>query len=129
MPLSAAEIIAQLTALVGAGSIIGDTGAMAGYLQEPRRRFHQQAAAIALPASVEQVQAILRWANDNGVGIIPQGGNTGLVGAQVPLRGDEVIVSLARLDRIRSIDIAGGTIVAEAGVILEHVHHAAEAEG
>jgi FAD/FMN-containing dehydrogenase len=129
MPLSPAEITAQLTALVGAGSVIGEAGAMASYLSEPRRRFHQSAAAIALPASVEEVQAILRWANDKGVGIIPQGGNTGLVGAQVPLRGDEVIVSLSRLNSIRSIDIAGGTLVAEAGVILEHVHHAAEAEG
>ena len=82
MPLSAAEIVTQLTTLVGAGSVIGDADAMAGYLNEPRRRFHQKAAAIALPGSVEQVQATLRWANANGVGIIPQGGNTGLVGAQ-----------------------------------------------
>jgi FAD/FMN-containing dehydrogenase len=129
MTLTASDTVAQLTALIGANAVIGETEQMGGYLNEPRKRFHQPAAAIALPASVEQVQAIVRWASENQVGIIPQGGNTGLVGAQVPLRGDEVIVSLAKLDRIRSVDVAAGTMTAEAGVILENAHKAAEAEG
>ena len=129
MTLSAADTIAQLTALIGANAVIGDAEKMGTYLNEPRKRFHQKAAAIALPASVEQVQVIVRWAAENRVGLIPQGGNTGLVGAQVPLRGDEVIVSLGKLDRIRAVDIAAGTMVAEAGVILENAHKAAEAEG
>jgi D-lactate dehydrogenase (cytochrome) len=129
MPLSATEVVAQLTALIGASAVIGETERMGAYLNEPRKRFHQQAAAIALPASVEQVQAIVRWASETGTGIIPQGGNTGLVGAQVPRRGDEVIVSLAKLDRIRAVDVAAGTMTAEAGVILENAHKAAEAEG
>jgi FAD/FMN-containing dehydrogenase len=129
MPLSTAEITAQLTALIGSNAVIGEPDRMGNYLNEPRRRFHQVAAAVALPASVEEVQAILRWAHENQVGIIPQGGNTGLVGAQVPLRGDEVIVGLSRLDRIRAIDVAAGTMTAEAGVILENAHKAAEAEG
>jgi FAD/FMN-containing dehydrogenase len=129
MPLSTAEITAQLTALIGSHAVIGEPDRMGNYLNEPRRRFHQVAAAVALPASVEEVQATLRWSHENQVGIIPQGGNTGLVGAQVPLHGDEVIVSLARLDRIRAIDVAAGTMTAEAGVILENAHKAAEAEG
>ncbi|ODT79626.1 MAG: hydroxyacid dehydrogenase [Pelagibacterium sp. SCN 64-44] len=128
MTLSSQAILAQLTALVGPESVIGDVDKMAAWLTEPRRRFHTPAAAVVRPASVEQVQAIARWANTAGVGLIPQGGNTGLVGAQVPLRGDEVIVSLARLDRIRAIDVAAGTMTAEAGVILETAHAAAEAE-
>ena len=129
MTLSAADVVAQLTALIGAHAVIGESERMGGYLNEPRKRFHQTAAAVALPASVEQVQAIVRWAGDNGVGIIPQGGNTGLVGAQVPLRGDEVIVSLGKLDGIRSVDVAAGTMTVDAGVILENAHGAAEAEG
>lgn len=129
MTLSATDIASQLASLIGANAVIGETAQMGNYLNEPRKRFHQTAAAVALPASVEQVQAIVRWASGNAVGLIPQGGNTGLVGAQVPLRGDEVIVSLARLDRIRSLDIAAGTMTAEAGVILENAHAAAEAEG
>lgn len=129
MMLSATAISAGLAALVGPDAVIDDPGAMAGYLSEPRRRFHTPAAAVVLPGSVEQVQAIVRWAAGHGVGLVPQGGNTGLVGAQVPVRGDEVIVSLRRLDRIRDVDAAAGVMVAEAGVILENVHHAAEAEG
>jgi FAD/FMN-containing dehydrogenase len=129
MTLSASDIVAELTALVGANAVIGEAAQMGAYLNEPRRRFHQTASAVVLPGSVEQVQAIVRWANDKGVGLIPQGGNTGLVGAQVPLRGDEVIVSLSRLDRIRSVDVAAGTMTVEAGVILENAHKAAEAEG
>lgn len=128
MPLPQAEIIAQLTSLIGGNAVIGAPEQMGNYLKEPRKRFHQPATAVALPGSVEQVQAILRWAHAEGVGIIAQGGNTGLVGAQVPMRGDEVIVSMAKLDRIRSIDVAAGTMTAEAGVILENAHKAAEAE-
>ncbi len=102
---------------------------MAGFLKEPRKRFHTGAAAVTMPGSVAEVQAIVRWANQHAVALIAQGGNTGLVGAQVPLRGDEVIVSLAKLDKIRSVDVAAGTMTAEAGVILENAHRAAEAEG
>ena len=128
MPLPIADVVAQLSALIGADAVIGDTGGMGNYLNEPRKRFHLTAAAVALPASVEQVQAVVRWAGEHGIGIIPQGGNTGLVGAQVPMRGDEVIVSLGKLNRIRSVDVAAGTMTAEAGVILENAHRAAEAE-
>lgn len=129
MPLTAAEKLAQLTSLIGTQNVIGEPERMASYLNEPRRRFHTGAAAVTLPGSVEQVQAIVRWAAQHGVGLIPQGGNTGLVGAQVPLRGDEVIVSLGRLDRIRAVDTAAGTMTAEAGVILQAAHAAAEAQG
>ncbi len=102
---------------------------MGSYLKEPRKRFNTGAAAVTMPGSIAQVQAILRWANQHEIGAIAQGGNTGLVGAQVPLRGDEIIVSLAKLDRIRSVDVTAGTMTAEAGVILENAHKAAEAEG
>lgn len=129
MPLSANEIVTALGTIVGSDAVLGDVGQMGAYLREPRKRFHTPAAAVVLPPSVDAIQAIMRWAHQNGVGIIPQGGNTGLVGAQVPLRGDEVILSLARLDRVRSIDKAAGVMVAEAGVILEKAHEAADAVG
>ncbi len=122
------DIIATLAAIVGTDHVIAPGAGMTIYLSEPRRRFHQPAAAVVRPGTVAEVQAIARWANEHGIGLIPQGGNTGLVGAQVPLRGDEVIVSLARLDRVRGVDPAAGTITVEAGAILEHVHAAAEAE-
>ncbi|QQR38101.1 FAD-binding oxidoreductase [Devosia rhizoryzae] len=129
MTLSAAEIVTQLSSLVGANAVIGEPSRMTTYLSEPRKRFTTGAAAIVTPGSVAEVQAVLRWANTNDVGIIPQGGNTGLVGGQVPRRGDEVILSLARLDKIRGIDTASGTMTVESGVILSKAHDAAEAEG
>jgi D-lactate dehydrogenase (cytochrome) len=123
-----ASILAELATLVGETAVIVQPERMAPYLREPRKRFHQPAAAVVLPGSVEQVQAIARWAHQHQIGLIPQAGNTGLVGAQVPQRGDEVIVSLQKLDRIRALDTAAGTVTAEAGVILEHLHGAAEAQ-
>ncbi len=121
--------VGELRALVGDSAVIDDPEQMASYLNEPRRRFHTPAAAVVRPASVAEVQAIARWANENRVPLIPQGGNTGLVGAQVPLAGDEVIVSLQRLDRVREINAQAGNMTVEAGVILQHAHEAADAAG
>jgi len=129
MSLSAAEVASALAAILGPDAVISESGKMSAYLNEPRKRFHQTAAAVVTPPNVEALQAVVRWANANRVGLIPQGGNTGLVGAQVPRFGHEVIVSLAKFDRIRSIDTAAGVMTAEAGVILENAHKAAEAQG
>jgi FAD/FMN-containing dehydrogenase len=129
MPKTQAEIAEALVGLLGPNAVISETSRMGPYLNEPRKLFFAPAAAVALPGSVAEVQALARWANAEGVGIIPQGGNTGLVGAQVPMRGDEVIVSLTRLNKVRSIDAAAGHMTAEAGVILEEAHKAAEAAG
>lgn len=124
-----ATIAAQLTELLGSESVVADPGQMGAYLNEPRKRFHQKAAAVALPKSVAEVQTLARFAFEHGVALIPQGGNTGLVGAQVPLRGDEVIVSLSRINTLREIDAAAGHMTVEAGMILEEAHRFAEAEG
>ena len=129
MPLSAAETVSALSTMIGSGNVVGDVGRMGPWLNEPRKRFHIAAAAVAIPPDIEAVQAVMRWAHEHRVGIIAQGGNTGLVGAQVPFRGDEVILSLAKLDAIRSIDSGAGVMVAEAGVILENAHKAAEEAG
>src|SRR5690606_34168967 len=74
-----ASIADDLSSLVGAGAVVSDPTQMGAYLMEPRKRFHTPAAAVVRPGSVAEVQAIVRWANDRRVGIIPQGGNTGLV--------------------------------------------------
>jgi FAD/FMN-containing dehydrogenase len=126
---NASQISAEISALLGEGSIITAPEQMSPYLNEPRRRFHTGAAAVVRPGSVAEVQALCRWANERGVALIPQGGNTGLVGAQVPLRGDEVIVSMQRLDRLRDINADAGHMTVEAGMILENAHKAAEDAG
>ncbi len=129
MKLSSAQIIEGLGGLLGEAEVIGDVAQMDAYLIEPRKRFKTPAVAVARPADVPQLQALVRWANTNEVPLIPQGGNTGLVGAQVPLNGTEVIVSLTRLNKVRSVDAAAGNMTLEAGVILEEAHQAAEAAG
>jgi D-lactate dehydrogenase (cytochrome) len=129
MSLAPEQITAALEALVGPEAVIADPARMGAYLNEPRRRFHTGAAAVVLPGSVEHVQAIARWADANRVGLIPQGGNTGLVGAQVPRSGAEVIVSLTRLAAVREVDAEAGHMTVEAGLTLEEAHRAAEAAG
>jgi FAD/FMN-containing dehydrogenase len=119
----------ELRGLIGENAVIDDPAVMSSYLIEPRRRFHVGAAAIVRPSSVEQVQAIARWANERRVPLIPQSGNTGLVGGQVPLGGNEIIVSLQHLDRVREVDAAAGHMTLEAGVILETAHEIAEEAG
>jgi D-lactate dehydrogenase (cytochrome) len=129
MSLSNSDIIAALRALVGEAGVVADAADMGQYLNEPRKRFKMPAVAVALPGSVPELQAICRWANENRVGLIPQGGNTGLVGAQVPLSGNEVVVSLRRLDTVREVNAAAGHMTLEAGVILEEAHKVAEGAG
>ena len=128
--LAPKEIIRALKALVGeGGALIADPVEMTSYLTEPRKRFHAPAVAVALPGNVAALQALCRWANQHRVPLIPQSGNTGLVGGQVPLRGDEVIVNLSRINRVREVNAAAGHMTVEAGLILEEAHKVAEAAG
>ncbi len=78
------------------------------------------------PASVEEVSKIVKLANDTATPIVPQGGNTGLVGGQIPLH-NEIVLSLNRLDRIREIDATSNTLTCEAGVTLQRAREAAAA--
>ena len=124
-----ADIAAGLTALLGADGVVTDPADMDRFVNEPRKRFHVKAAAVALPRSIAEVQALMRWANQNKVAIIPQSGNTGLVGGQVPLSGQEVILSLIRLNGVREVDAAAGHMSVEAGLTLAEAHEAADAAG
>ncbi|MGN6099944.1 MAG: FAD-binding oxidoreductase [Devosia sp.] len=129
MSLSSPEIIAGLAGLIGGGAVLTEPARMAGFLNEPRKRFHRPAVAVALPGSVAEVQAVAAWADRHGVALIPQAGNTGLVGAQVPLSGREVILSVQRLKAVRAIDAPAGHMTVEAGLTLQEAHEAAEAAG
>lgn len=129
MALNARQIVRGLEEVVGAAAVVSDPARMRSYLDEPRRRFLVAALAVAIPADVAALQALMRWANENRVPVVPQGGNTGLVGGQVPLSGDEIIVSTARLTGVREVDAAAGHMTVEAGVILEEAHRVAEEEG
>ena len=105
---------------------------MASYLAEPRDLFHGTARCIVRPGSVEEVAALLKACNEAGVSVVPQGGNTGLVGGQIPGqegRSGEVVISLSRMNRLRESDKASMTMTVEAGMTLADVQAAAEAAG
>ena len=95
-----------------------------------RRRYHGHAGLLLAPATVDEVQAIVAAARAEGVALVPQGGNTSMVGgATPPADGSAAILSLRRLNAIRAIDADAGLAVAEAGVILATLHAAAAAHG
>src|SRR3712207_5627537 len=122
------DLLSRFSDIVGGRNAISDPEAMRPYLVEWRDRYFGKAALVLRPGSVEEVSAILRLASEARVGIVPQGGNTGLVGGQIPYEhGNEIVLSLARLNRIRDVDPEGNTMVAEAGVTLGEARQAADA--
>src|SRR5580700_2265452 len=119
-------LLARFAAIVGEKFAITDPDLQAPYLVEMRNMFQGHTPVVLRPASVAEVSQILKLANDTGTAIVPQGGNTGLVGGQIPLH-DEIVLSLNRMDRIREVDPTSNTITCEAGVTLQRTREAAAA--
>ncbi len=123
-----AETLRRFIAIVGEANAVTRPEDMVPYLREWRDRYTGRAALILRPGTVAEVSDILRLAAQTRTAIVPQGGNTGLVGGQIPFEsGHEVVVSLGRLNRIRSLDARGNTLIAEAGVTLHAIQEAADA--
>ena len=115
-----------LEAVLDAAGIVTEPAAMAPYLSDWRGRRHGRAQAILRPRTVEEVSAIMRWATHTRTPVVPQGGNTGLSGGATPdASGEAIMLSLGRLNQIRSVDVLGDTLVAEAGCVLADVQRAA----
>ncbi len=124
------ETIDAFARIVGEAHAIRDAKTMAPYLVEWRDRYHGKAALVLKPGTAEEVAAILKLANETKTAIVPQGGNTGLVGGQIPFEsGHEVVVSLARLAKVRDIDLASNTMTVEAGLVLALAQQVADAAG
>ncbi len=124
------EIIGRFAALLGAKDIISDPQDIAPWLTDWRGRFHGTAAAILQPSSTQQVAAIVALAAELRVPLVPQGGNTSMVGgATPPPDGSALILSLRRMNRIRSLSAEDNLAICEAGVILSTLHDAAEEVG
>jgi FAD/FMN-containing dehydrogenase len=119
-----ADLLARFAAIVGEKNAITDPQAQAPYLVEMRDMFRGHTPMVLRPGSVAEVAKILALANETATGIVPQGGNTGLVGGQTPQHG-ELVLSLNRLDRIREVDPVSNTITCEAGVTLQRAREAA----
>jgi FAD/FMN-containing dehydrogenase len=119
-------LLARFAAIVGDKFAITDPDMQAPYLVEMRNMFQGHTPVVLRPGSVEEVSKILALANETATAIVPQGGNTGLVGGQIPLH-DEIVLSLNRLDRIREVDPTSNTLTCEAGVTLQRAREAAAA--
>ncbi len=120
------SLLARFAAIVGEKYAVTDPRAQAPYLVEPRDMFHGRTPMVLRPASVAEVAAILKLAAETATPVVPQGGNTGLVGGQIALN-NELVLSLTRLDRIREVDPTSNTITCEAGVSLQQAREAAAA--
>jgi FAD/FMN-containing dehydrogenase len=118
------DLLARFAAIVGEKYAITDPALQEQYLREMRDLYHGHTPMVLRPGSVAEVSAILKLANETKTPIVPQGGNTGLVGGQTPHHG-EIVLSLNRMDKIREVDATSNTITAEAGVSLGRVREAA----
>ncbi|HYD29317.1 MAG TPA: FAD-binding oxidoreductase, partial [Azospirillaceae bacterium] len=126
--MTAAEALARIRAVVGPAGMIDDAAGMAPYLKEWRGRFRGAARAVVRPAVTADVAAVVGICAEARLAIVPQGGNTGLVGGSIPFETDDaIILSLTRMTRIRALDPLNHTITVEAGCILHDVRQAAEA--
>ena len=127
---SPGDLQSRLAAIVGEKHVIADPADMAPYLVEPRDLFKGKARCVVRPATTAEVAAIVALCAETGTPLVPQGGNTGLVGGQVPFEtGDEIVLSLVRLNKLREIDLASNTMTVEAGMTLAQVQSEAEAAG
>jgi len=125
------DTLVRIRDVVGPKGWIESEAEMQPYLQEERGLYQGTAAAVVSPASTDDVAQVLKLCNKAGLGVVPQGGNTGLVGGGVPdfPEGNGIVLSTQRLNAIRNIDPLNQTMTVEAGVILAHIQQAAEDAG
>src|SRR5438094_913956 len=108
-PDLSAELIARFRAIVGDKYGLTEPADIAPYVTEERNLFHGHSALVLRPGSTSQVSAICKLATEYRIALVPQGGNTGLVGGRTPHHG-EVVISMRRMDKIREDDTASNTM-------------------
>ncbi len=128
--MNASDRIAALIALVGADHVLTDEAEKAGYLTDWRRRYRGEALAVVRPRTTDEVARVVAYCAAERIAIVPQGGNTGLVGGATPgHEGDAIVLSTGRLRRVRTVDPLNDTIEVEAGCTLAAVQDAARDAG
>ena len=122
-----ADTLARLMEAAGPGGFTQDPSVIAPHLREWRDRFVGNTPLLLRPASTDAVARIVTICSQTRTAIVPQGGNTGLVGGQIPNPdGSEILLSLARMNAVRSIDVTAGTMTVEAGCILDDIRKRAD---
>jgi FAD/FMN-containing dehydrogenase len=127
VPIAPVPLLETLAGRLGSAHVLTAPADMAGHLVEPRGLYRGEASAVVRPRDTEEVAFVVRECAASGVPVVPQGGNTGLVGGGVPQGG--IVLSLSRLDRIRAVDPHNATMTVEAGCILANVQDAASSAG
>jgi FAD/FMN-containing dehydrogenase len=127
-PRLSLDLIAAFTAIVGPEHALTDPDQQLPYLREWRDTYVGTSDLILRPASTVEVAAILALAHRHTIAVVPQAGNTGLVGGQIAM-GGEVVVSVARMTKVRAVDAEGGTMTVEAGLTLADCQATAERAG
>jgi len=126
LPSAPAALLARFAAIVGEKYAITDPQAQTPYVVEMRDLYRGHTPMVLRPSTVAEVSQILKLANETSTPIVPQGGNTGLVGGQIAFN-NEIVLSLTRLDRVREVDPGSNTLTCEAGVTLQRAREAAAA--
>jgi FAD/FMN-containing dehydrogenase len=119
------DTLSKLKSIVGPKGFTEDPAEIAPHLEEWRSKYKGRASLLLKPATTAEVATVLELCNQTSTAVVPQGGNTGLVGAQIPFDG-EVLISLSRMNRIRAIHRADASMIAEGGVILAAAQNAAD---
>lgn len=122
--------IQQLATIVGASNCLSGSEETAKYATDYRRVFHGKALAVVRPTSTAEVSQVMAYCHANDIPVVPQGGNTSLLGGSVPdSAGDAVVLSLARMNAVRAVDTVNATMTVEAGVTLLQARERANDEG
>ncbi|WP_431855169.1 FAD-binding oxidoreductase [Azospirillum sp.] len=125
--MTVSALLDRIRSIVGPNGLITEPADMAPYLAEWRGRFKGDSPAVVRPASTDEVAAVVKACAEAGQPIVPQGGNTSLVGGSIPYEaGTEIVLSLSRMNRIRDLDPLNYTMTAEAGVVLKTAQEAAK---
>ena len=124
-----ADLSNRFTAIVGERYALRAEADIEPFITDTRGRYNAPSPLVLRPGSVDEISAILKLASETGTPIIPQGGNTGLVGGGLPLNngdGTEVMLSLARLNKILEVDPDSNTMTVEAGLVLKNIQNAVD---
>lgn len=122
-----ADLIAdEFRAILGTANVLSQPEDVDSYLTDWTGQYHSAALAVIRPASTDEVSQLIKLCNTHNIAVVPQGGRTGLCGGGVPVAGQaSVVLSLTRMNSVRSLDTDSRTVIAEAGVVLETLHESA----